>query len=172
MDFYLTIGGRREDSRNFSLVAGSSRRQDNLLRNIEAKINKTTEGVHIDWNYPGDACSLPTSVSSFSELLRKLHRANITVMISVPPDESRFRFYDLTNTANIVRFVIVKTHTLVMPGIVACNGDRVSATKIFNKIVEPMNVTLRHKFGYSMSVSEHSSYLSSIVVLGCLTTLK
>ncbi|KAL3246391.1 hypothetical protein MRX96_017854 [Rhipicephalus microplus] len=73
-------------------------------------------------------------------MLRTLHQANISLVISVPPDESRFRFYDLSNTVNMARFVIVKTHTLVMPGIVACNGDRVSATRLFNKIIEPINV--------------------------------
>ncbi|XP_075540028.1 uncharacterized protein LOC142574920 [Dermacentor variabilis] len=82
-----------------------------------------------------------------------MHRANISLMMSVPPDESRIQLYHLSYTATLVQFVIVKTHTLVRPGIVTCNGDRVSAARIFNKVIEPISITLRHKFGYSMSVA-------------------
>ncbi|XP_065291017.1 uncharacterized protein [Dermacentor albipictus] len=153
MSLYLTIGGRREDSRNLSLVAENSVTQDRFVRNVKGQINKKNEGVHLDWNYPGGGCSVRGSARDFLQIIEKMHHANLPLVISVPPDESRIQLYHLSYTATLVRFVIVKTHTLVRPDIVTCSGERPTAARIFNKVIEPISMTLRPKFGYSMSVA-------------------
>ncbi|KAH6934544.1 hypothetical protein HPB50_025248 [Hyalomma asiaticum] len=78
---------------------------------------------------------------------------NIQIIISVPPEQSRIQYYNLNEIVNYVHFVIVKTHVLVMPDIVACSGERVSSARVFNQVVQTVNFTFRNKFAYSISVA-------------------
>ncbi|XP_077507791.1 endochitinase-like [Amblyomma americanum] len=151
MAFFTTIGGRPEDSKNFSLVVENVVRRREFVANAEVKIG-LHEGVHLDWNYPGDACSSAADVAKFVQLVAQFRLASVPVMISVPPNESRMGHYSLNETVHMAEFVIVKTHTLTLPGFVGCSGVRPIAARVFNKIRDQLNRTVWHKIGYSVSV--------------------
>ncbi|KAH6941470.1 hypothetical protein HPB50_018695 [Hyalomma asiaticum] len=106
---YFTLGGAREDSANFSFVAAHDVPRSQLAQSVKREVHDTTkpwgeqlvdyhstQGVNVDWNYPGDPCNQGTITSSlFLRLIHELKSYSVDVMISVPPVKSRMRGYSL-----------------------------------------------------------------------------
>ncbi|KAL1418278.1 hypothetical protein MTO96_005793, partial [Rhipicephalus appendiculatus] len=116
---YATVGGDRQDSLNFSRIVNSVFNR----RNFDLQLRNFTmwQGVHLDWNYPGDKCSAGSSMQgiNFRKMAEALANGNHRVIVSVPAIPHRSRLYDIEDLANTVDYIIVKTHAVRSYGLVA-----------------------------------------------------
>ncbi|XP_065290770.2 uncharacterized protein [Dermacentor albipictus] len=156
---YFTVGGEREDSANFSLVAAN----DFLLQTFatfaahQVRPGVEWEGINVDWNYPGDQCShLVSTENLFFRLLTKLNDAGVRLIVTVPPVKSRLSRYSLDKRVSAVDYVIIKTHTHTAPpslrNVVRCSDDQRAAADVFNAALSTFNMTDKANLGYSISV--------------------
>ncbi|KAK8769134.1 hypothetical protein V5799_014400, partial [Amblyomma americanum] len=167
IDVYLTIGGSREDSFGIGQVITHDEKWPYFSESIRT-LRTDFEGVNLDWNRPGDECSrhigddkLSRGLRSFISFLKK--GEGLKVMLTVPPLLHLTEFYNLSALLPDLDFVVVATHKLRRPGVVACTGERVLAAAAFLNIREHFlkqvdaGSALR-KFAYSISVGR--SHLS------------
>ncbi|XP_077508714.1 uncharacterized protein LOC144120160 [Amblyomma americanum] len=110
-------------------------------------------GVYLDWSHPGDACGNPSDGDNLVDFIRKLKDVNISVVLAVPPVLGLLRFYELPRTLPLLDYLVVKTHTLRLSGVVHCSGAREHAARVFGDIRR--SVPLHHwdKLAYSISVA-------------------
>ncbi|XP_077499697.1 uncharacterized protein LOC144110562 [Amblyomma americanum] len=76
-------------------------------------------------------------------------------MLTVPPLLSYLDKYGLPKVLPDLDYVIVTTHKLRRPGVVACAGERSLAAKAFRKIRDSFasaDREIRRKFAYSISI--------------------
>ncbi|KAL1474979.1 hypothetical protein MTO96_037627, partial [Rhipicephalus appendiculatus] len=79
-----------------------------------------TQGVNVDWNYPGDPCDTTAATSDlFYNLTKEIKDHGIDIMISVSPVKSRLTAYSLKQVVSMVDYIIIKTHTFMAPPIPA-----------------------------------------------------
>ncbi|XP_077497660.1 uncharacterized protein LOC144108260 [Amblyomma americanum] len=162
IDVYLTIGGSREDSFGIGDVITHDAKWPYFSESIRT-LRTDFEGVNLDWNRPGDECSrhigddkLSRGLRSFISFLKK--GEGLKVMLTVPPLLHLTEFYNLSALLPDLDFVVVATHKLRRPGVVACTGERVQAAAAFLSIREHFlkqvdaGSALR-KFAYSISVA-------------------
>ncbi|KAL1418378.1 hypothetical protein MTO96_005749 [Rhipicephalus appendiculatus] len=168
---YVTLGGDRVDSANLSQVASDRRARGVLVGELSRNLPQLWQGVHLDWNYPGDKCSKDASAGAryFSELLNDLLNARMSVIVSVPPLEDRMRWYDLNKHMRGIRYVIIKTHTLRYPDLVSCSGERTYAAQAYNEIRKTFDPVFWWKLAYSVSVAPET-FTAQTAALGAYSS--
>ncbi|XP_065290766.2 uncharacterized protein [Dermacentor albipictus] len=158
---YFTVGGEREDSANLSLVASNKFLLYTFGFDAKAKVLRSQlwEGINVDWNYPGDACSndVPAGRDHFYTLIDHLSSFHhLRLIVSVPPVKSRLSRYSLDKRVSAVDYVIIKTHTHTaspsLLNVVRCSGDQSVAADVFNEALSTFNMTDKANLGYSISV--------------------
>ncbi|KAK8768487.1 hypothetical protein V5799_015048 [Amblyomma americanum] len=117
------------------------------------------KGINLDWNRPGDTCvghgnSLQRS-QSLIDFLSSVKQYKI--MFTVPPLPEFIEAYNLSIVLPKLQYVVVATHKLRRPGVVACTGERALAAVAFRKIRDQSvksrdDIETLRKFAYSISV--------------------
>ncbi|KAH8034679.1 hypothetical protein HPB51_000321 [Rhipicephalus microplus] len=116
--------------------------------------------LNVDWDYPGDSCNRARNTQNlFYNLVRALKNERILVMITVPPVKSRLSNYSLDRVADMVEYIIIKTHTHAEPRslfhMVRCSGYQSVAADVFNEALNMLSTFDRKsRLGYSLSVRE------------------
>ncbi|KAM7282485.1 uncharacterized protein ISCGN_002635 [Ixodes scapularis] len=166
---YMNLGGDRADSANISkaLRDPASRKRlaafvvnytDSHIINCEVVAavhdrRRPAQGVHLDWDHPGAHCGDPNDAANLKDFIADLQAMKMSnVMLSVPPSPDLVDLYNLNQIMDMLKLVIVKTHTLRPDNTLACTGDRADAFAAFAAIRANLSGIYRDKLAYSIQV--------------------
>ncbi|XP_070389631.1 uncharacterized protein [Dermacentor albipictus] len=165
---YEAIGGDRRDSHNFSYFLSKGTSRFLIADFYTAGIKGTLQGVYVDWDYPGDACGSPNDTDNLIAFMADLRSLNFSVILAVPPKLALMSVYNLPRAMSVVKYVVVKTHTLRLSSAVYCSGARQYAARIFNDVRNSLPPQLRHKLAYSISVAP-DTFTARDAVMGAVS---
>ncbi|EEC00364.1 hypothetical protein IscW_ISCW000062 [Ixodes scapularis] len=151
---YMNLGGDRADSANISKALRDPASRKRLAAFV---VNYTDShiinGVHLDWDHPGAHCGDPNDAANLKDFIADLQAMKMSnVMLSVPPSPDLVDLYNLNQIMDMLKLVIVKTHTLRPDNTLACTGDRADAFAAFTAIRANLSGIYRDKLAYSIQV--------------------
>ncbi|KAH7957806.1 hypothetical protein HPB52_022771 [Rhipicephalus sanguineus] len=131
-------------------------------------VNVRAQGVYLDWEYPGDNCGGPNDTDNMISFINYLRALNISVILAVPPEPAVVSSYDLPRAMPLVKYVVVKTHTLRLSSAVYCSGARRFAAGVFSNVRDLLPQEQRHKLAYSVSVAP-DTFTAREAVMGAVS---